>query len=94
VAMLFSEYLKDHFYKNSKIKNTLIIIGVTSFIGITWEFAEYIANVIVSPIIYDRFAIRTYFMGDLNDTVNDLLMDVTGAGIFSIIFHSFWRKEL
>jgi len=83
VAMLFSIYLKDHLFDNSKLKNTLIILGVVSFVGVTWEFAEYIANTILSPLIYNLFAVKTYFMGDLNDTVNDLLMDILGAGLFS-----------
>ena len=93
MAMLFSAYLKDHLLDNSKLKNTLILLGVTSFIGVTWEFAEYLANVILSPIIYDVFAVRTYFMGDLSDTINDLLMDILGAGVFSFILHSFRSSE-
>ncbi|KKR02539.1 MAG: hypothetical protein UT29_C0001G0019 [Candidatus Yanofskybacteria bacterium GW2011_GWA1_39_13] len=87
IAMFFSIYLKAHIFENSKLKNTLIILGVASFIGVTWEFAEYIANLVLSPMIYDAFAIRTYFMGDLNDTVNDLLMDILGAGLFSFALH-------
>lgn len=91
MAMLFSIYLKNHLLDNSRIKNTLIILGVVSFIGITWEFAEYIANVVLSPIIFNAFAIKTYFMGDLNDTVSDLLMDILGAGAFSL--HSFGSRK-
>ena len=87
MAMLLSKYLKDHLLADSKLKNTLIILGVVSFIGITWEFVEYIANLILSPIIYNEFAIKTYFMGDLNDTINDLLMDILGAGVFAFILH-------
>lgn len=93
IAMLFSIYLKDHLFENSKIKNTLIILGTTSFIGVSWEFAEYLANVVLSPIIYNSFAVKTYFMGDLNDTVNDLLLDILGAGTLSLILHSFRSSE-
>src|SRR3989344_6552716 len=85
MAILLSIYLKDHLLDSSKLKNTLIILGVVSFMGITWEFAEYIANVIISPIVYNLFAVKTYFMGDLSDTINDLLMDILGAGLFSFI---------
>ena len=88
VAMLLSTYLKDHLFDNSKIKNTLIILGVVSFIGVTWEFAEYLAGQILIEPIYRNFGIRTYFIGDLNDTINDLLMDVLGAGLFSFFLHS------
>ena len=93
IAMFFSIYLKDHLLENSKLKNTLIILGVASFIGVTWEFAEYIANLVLSPMIYNTFAIRTYFMGDLNDTINDLLMDILGAGVFSFALHSLRSRK-
>lgn len=87
MAMLFSTYLKDHLFDNSKIKNTLIVLGVVSFIGVIWEFTEYSANGILSPIIYNLLDIKTYFMGDLNDTINDLLMDILGAGTFAFLLH-------
>ena len=88
IAMFFSAYLKEHLFSNSKLKNTLIILGATSFIGVTWEFAEYIANQILIEPFYRYFQIHVYFMGDLNDTINDLLMDILGAGVFSFILHS------
>lgn len=91
MAMLFSAYLKDHLLDSSKLKNTLIILGVVSFVGVTWEFVEYIANVVLSPIIYDLFAVKTYFMGNLNDTINDLLMDILGAGVF--VLHFLWSRK-
>jgi hypothetical protein len=39
------------------------------------------------------FTVKTYFMGDLNDTVNDLLMDILGAGLFSFILHSLRSRK-
>ena len=93
MAMLLSIYLKDYFIGSSKIKNTLIVLGVVSFMGIAWEFTEYLANTILSPLIYDQLAIKTYFMGDLDDTINDLLMDILGAGLFSLILHPFRSSE-
>lgn len=86
VALLFSIYLKDHLLPNNeKTKNALIIVGVAVFIGVVWEFGEYAANLLISPIIYEHYGIRTYFMGDLADTVNDLLMDTLGASTFFIL---------
>lgn len=93
IAILFSIYLKDHLLDNSKLKNTLIILGVVSFIGLIWEFSEYMANIVLSPIIYNFFSVKTYFMGDLNDTVNDLLMDIVGAGVFSFFLHFFRSRK-
>jgi len=82
VAMLMAAYLKDHLLPQEKIKNALIIAGATVFIGVIWEFAEYIGNQTLIDLIYERFEIRTYFMGDLNDTISDLLTDVIGATTF------------
>src|SRR3989338_11244837 len=87
MAMFLSAYLKDHLFDGWKLKNFLIILGAVSFIGVVWEFSEYIANFALSPIIYDHYGIRTYFMGDLDDTMNDLLMDILGAGTLSFILH-------
>ena len=94
MAMLLATYLKDHLFSNSKLKNTLIILGVVTFIGITWEFAEYLASQLLIEPIYRNFGIRAYFIGDLSDTINDLLMDILGAGLYSFILHSLWRRKI
>jgi len=91
IAMLMADYLKEHFLKNNKIKNALILLGATAFIGVTWEFLEYVANIILSPIIYEEFGVRTYFMGDLDDTISDLAMDIFGA--ITLIFAYFLKKR-
>ena len=93
MAMLLSVYLKDHLLGNSKLKNTLIILGAVSFIGVTWEFAEYLASQTLIEPIYRIFGFRTYFIGNLDDTINDLLMDILGAGLFSFILHSFGSRK-
>ena len=92
VAMLMANYLNEHLINKNTLKNILIIVGAAMFIGVTWEFTEYIANFVLSPIIYEEFATKTYFMGDLNDTVNDLTMDMLGAGTFAWL-HPFRSSE-
>lgn len=93
VAMLLSQYLREYLFEGWRLKNFLVILGVVSFMGVSWEFSEYIANLKISPILYDRYGIRTYFMGDLDDTMNDLLMDILGAGSFALILHSIGRRK-
>ncbi|MBI2068772.1 MAG: hypothetical protein HYT67_01565 [Candidatus Yanofskybacteria bacterium] len=83
MAIFLSIYLKDHLLDNSKLKNTLIILGVVSFVGVTWEFAEYIANQTLIEPFYKYFGVKSYFMGDLADTVNDLTLDMLGAASFA-----------
>lgn len=86
IAMLFSNYLKNNLLKNTPIQNTLILVGSTIFIGVIWEFSEFIANRILIDPIYRWFHIHAYFMGDLNDTVKDLADDIIGGLTFSLIF--------
>ena len=91
IAMLMVRYLKIAElritnYELRQIQKYLIIVGAVSFIGIVWEFAEYLAGQTLIEPIYNNFGIRAYFIGDLDDTINDLLMDVLGALIFLLTF--------
>ena len=83
VAMLMAAYLKDNILKKAFLKNMLIVIGAATFIGVVWEFSEYIANQILVEPFYRWFQVRTYFMGDLQDTISDLLLDILGATLFT-----------
>lgn len=87
VAMFMADYLKDRLVSGQWIKNTLVVAGATIFIGVVWEFAEFIANQTLIDFVYNKFGIRAYFMGDLADTVNDLLMDTLGAFTFFFLFY-------
>ena len=91
VAMFMAYYLKNNLGE-SKLKNLLILIGVTVFVGVVWEFAEYIASQTLIEPIYNHFKVHAYFIGDLNDTINDLVMDVFGAATFSAL-HLFRRGK-
>lgn len=86
VAMLFADYLKNHLLPDKKIKNSLIIVGATAFIGVIWEFAEYTAAQTLIEPLYNNFGFRAYFIGDLDDTIKDLLMDIVGAFFWLVIF--------
>jgi len=83
VAMFFYGYLKEYM-TGRKIKKLLIIVGATVFIGVFWEFSEYLATVFLGDYLYNNYGI-TCCMGDLNDTVNDLAMDILGAIIYTTI---------
>lgn len=84
MAMFMATYLKEHLRTGEVIKNLLVIVGATVFMGVAWELAEYTANQTLIEPFYRWFGIRTYFMGDLDDTITDLLMDISGALLFTI----------
>lgn len=84
VAMLVTNYLADIVdlkikIKISEIKKYLILAGTVTFIGVVWEFAEYLAAQTLIEPLYNNFGFRAYFIGDLDDTINDLLMDIMGT---------------
>ena len=85
MAMFMAAYLKDQLPPGKIIKNALIIVGVAVFIGVIWEFAEFIANQTLIVPTRKYLGVNAYFMGDLVDTVKDLLMDTLGALTFFII---------
>lgn len=78
VAMLMWHYLKDSLPQNN-LKKTLVIVSTVTFIGVVWEFTEYIAGQTLIEPMYKYFQIKAYFIGNLDDTINDLLMDILGA---------------
>jgi len=82
MAIFLAGYLKDRLVLGINIKNVLIVVGATVFVGVVWEFSEYIANQTLIDPFYRWFGIRAYFMGDLQDTISDLLMDILGALTF------------
>lgn len=90
MALFFSDFLKEYFPGKNKFKNTVILIGVAVLIGTLWEFAEFAAGRIFT--VYTLSGERIYFIGDLVDTLGDLLMDIIGGGIFSLL-HFFRGRE-
>lgn len=85
MAMLMAVYLKERLRPGEAIKNLLVIVGAAVFIGVVWEFAEYIANQTLTEPFYRWSGVRGYFMGDLQDTISDLLMDILGATSFCVL---------
>lgn len=92
VAMFMTAYLGENISGRSFLKNMLIVVGATTFVGVIWEFSEFIANQTLIEPFYRWFEIRAYFMGDLKDTMSDLLMDILGSSSFWII-HSLRSRK-
>lgn len=64
----------------------LIIIGATVFIGVVWEFIEFLAEVTLTTYLQDTLNVSYGFMGNLEDTITDLLMDILGATSLAGLF--------
>lgn len=81
MAMFLWNYFRQY-VGNNKLANLVIVAGLTALVGVLWEFAEYTANQTLVDPIYHWFQIKAYFIGDLNDTLIDLFMDIAGALIY------------
>lgn len=79
IALLFYGYLYNVITsrKVRPIEKWLIILSVTVFVGVVWEFAEWIGTY----YNFDYLGI-----GDLEDTLLDLVADLFGA-ITLLILH-------
>jgi xanthine/uracil permease len=62
-------------------KQLLVLVGITTLIGVVWEWAEFASNFTqhTYPGWYHYF-----HGGDLADTIGDLVADVTGAVVLSL----------
>lgn len=83
-AMLFASFYNSEFRRLSQPRRFLMIVALTVAVGVFWEMAEYVGGKKLSQPIYDVFHYRVYFMGDLDDTIQDLVMDTLGAGVFAL----------
>lgn len=88
VAMFFSHYFKNLIPGNPgspKLKKVFIIVSATIFVGAMWEITEYITTEMLSNYLYKTYQI-VCCIGNLNDTISDLAIDITGAITFVLSF--------
>ena len=85
VALFFYGYLYEIVSANNIpfIKKWLIIVSATLFVGVVWEFAEYIG----SYYDFDYLGI-----GDLEDTLLDLVVDSFGA-VTLLLLHPVRKRK-
>lgn len=83
-AWFFLIFFRKELGATSKLRAIIIIVSIVSLVGVFWEFSEYISSVYVSQIMP---AIARYmYIGDLTDTLGDILFDLTGGLSFTILY--------
>ena len=88
VAMFFGHYFKNVITGNPgdpKLKKAFIIVSAAIFVGAMWEITEYISTEIFGNYLYETYRI-VCCIGNLNDTIIDLALDLTGAITFVLAF--------
>lgn len=85
-ALFFYGYLNEIISnKNTPtIKKWLIIVSATIFVGVVWEFSEWIGT------YYDFKYLR---IGDLDDTLLDLVVDAFGALTLLFLLHPIRKRN-
>lgn len=88
VAMFFSHYFKNLIPGNPgtpELKKVFIVVSAVIFVGAMWEIAEYIATKTFGSYLYETYQV-VCCIGNLDDTIGDLAIDITGAITFVSVF--------
>ncbi|MGC9610855.1 MAG: hypothetical protein ABSE68_01385 [Minisyncoccia bacterium] len=67
-------YPKLSFITPNKITNVIVTVGLTAFIGVLWEFFEFLLY------LWTHYQIQTY-----TDTLSDLSFDILGGLSIAVI---------
>jgi len=80
IALFFYGYLYDTLIhpRISILKKWLFVVGATVLVGVVWEFAEFVGTDVMGNYLYANYNLLCC-IGDLTDTLFDLLMDMSGA---------------
>ena len=97
VAMFFISFFgRNQKPDKSSIKGqflifAFIILGAVIFVGVFWEFAEYLATVFIADSLYQNYGI-VCCMCNLDDSVGDLAFDIFGSIIFILLYRIYRVK--
>ena len=78
-AVLWVGYLKQA----SPFQRFLILIAIATLVGVFWEIAEYSTS--VQPLSNFSLLHHYIYIGDITDTLGDLLADMFGAALAVLI---------
>lgn len=94
-ATLVLSYYFSEFNKLSQPFRFFALLGCALIIGVFWEFHEYILSTLHAswPSFAALFPKKLTFIGDLDDTIKDLLMDSLGGVTVALYYFVFKRKS-
>ena len=93
IAMLLFSFYNNDFASLRQYLKILVVIAMTLGVGVVWEFLEFIASQTLVQPLYNFYGRHFYFMGNLADTMSDLLMDTLGAIAFLITYYGLKTKK-
>ncbi len=83
-AWFFSIFFRKELGATPKFKAVIIVVSISSLVGVFWEFSEYISSVYVSQIA--PVIAHYMYIGDLTDTLGDILFDLIGGWVFALLY--------
>ena len=83
VAWFFAVLWVDYLRQASPFQRFLTLVSVAVFVGVFWEIAEYSTS--VYPLSGSSLIQHYLYIGDIVDTLGDLLADMFGAALAALI---------
>lgn len=87
LAFFFARLFDQELAQISIIKSIIVLTGLVCLVGVMWEFIEFISNTF-SPT-YAPLLFNYLHIGDLADTLCDIVADILGCLSFILI----WVKK-
>lgn len=87
VYLTLHQLLSKKFPQAPTLYWSLLVIGGTMLVGVLWEFTEYVGNVFFGAIS------GIELIGDLEDTLSDLFMDMLGASLGAFL-HALVKRRI
>lgn len=73
-------FMRRYVASAPRLVQGLFVLSGTALIGISWEFAEYLSSALDFYLAIEGYL----YIGDLRDTIFDLVMDLTGGGLAAL----------
>ena len=92
LTSLYIYYYSGLFNAKYKENDLIISLSITSaiIIGLFWELFE----VGLETFIKNRYGIEIFLALSIEDTIYDILFDITGSIIAIVLFIYLWKKEI
>lgn len=83
VAWFFAWYWGSKFNNFNKFERVVLLAAMGALIGFCWELLEF--SVSVPPLSAHQLIHHYLYIGDLRDTLGDLVADTFGAALFGFL---------
>lgn len=87
VAWFFGRYLQDKLTVFTQFERFVILVALGAMIGVFWELGEFSTS--IPPLAHHPLLQHYLYIGDLRDTLGDLVADSFGAALYALFS---WKR--